>query len=92
MPESRNIKYLKDKSQFFVKWKWKQWKPEKKTQKWQKITKKSPDLVQTLIVNISGYKQYFLDLSNGRSKSFCSQSFRNRTLVILTNGSRATAI
>ena len=31
---------LKDKSQFFVIGKWKQWKPAKKTQKWQKCTKK----------------------------------------------------
>ena len=29
----------------------------------EKLTKKCNDLVQTLIVNISGYKQYFLDLS-----------------------------
>ena len=40
----------------------------KTRKKWHKLTKKSPNLALTLIVNISGYKQYFLDLSKGRMK------------------------
>ena len=31
-----------------------------------KLTDKYHDLAQTLIVNISGYKQYFWDLSKGK--------------------------
>ena len=42
--------------------------------------------IDQLIVNISGYKQYFWDLSKGRSKSFCSRSCRkNQVLSVHEN-------
>ena len=39
---------------------------QKRDIKAEKLTKKCHDLPETLIVNISGYKQYFLDLSKGK--------------------------
>ena len=56
---------MKDRSQFFVTGKW---KPEKRC-KSVKIDQKS-DLALTLIVNISGYKQYFWDLSKVEVRVF----------------------
>ena len=69
-------------------------KTRKKMQKWPKLTKKCHNLWLTLIVIISGYKQYFLDLSKGRNKSFCSQAVAKRpgTWVISSNRSRVTAV
>ena len=60
-------------------------KTRKMTQKWPTLSQNYPDLWMSLIVNISGGKQYFLGLSMAKSNSRCCQSWWKRTLVHLTN-------
>ena len=56
--------------------------------KWQKLTKKCNDLALTLIVNISGYKQYFLDLSKVEVRVFVAGAVEKGQ----TNWSQAMAV